>query len=109
MQTEGGWTVNVSQPTASYAPPPAAQSWSGKYTQATPLFSLRAGKVALHAASNGASPTRVTLLDQSGQWVGGLENAPGAADQSVTIDVPADGVYIIQVLADADWSVDVQQ
>lgn len=109
VQTEGGWTVNVSQPSASYAPPPPAQRWSGKYSQATPLFSLHAGQVALHATSNGASPTRVTLLDQNGQWVGEVENPPGQAEGSATIQVPADGVYLIQVLADADWSVDTQQ
>jgi len=110
VQSEGGWTVNVSQPKASYAPPPATQRWSGKYTQATPLFSLHAGSVVLHAVSaNSAEQFRATLLDQSGKWVGDIVNAPGAADEKVTIQVPADSVYVIQVLSDGDWIVEVQQ
>ena len=110
VQSDRGWTVNVSQPKASYAPPPATQRWSGKYTQATPLFSLKAGQAVFHAISaNSSEQWRVTLLDQNGQWVGDIVNAPGAADQSATIEIPADGVYVIQVLSDGDWTVEVQQ
>jgi len=110
VQADRGWTVNISQPTAIYTPPPVTQRWSGKYTQATPLFSLHAGPVVLHAVSgNSVEQFRATLLDQNGQWVGDIVNAPGAADQSVTIEVPTDGVYVIQVLSDGDWTVEVQQ
>jgi hypothetical protein len=110
VQSEGGWTVNVSQPKASYAPPPAIQRWSGKYTQATPLFSLHSGQAVFHAVSpNSPEHWRVTLLDQDGRWVGDIVNAPGPVDETVTIQVPADSVYIIQVLSDGDWTVEVQQ
>jgi hypothetical protein len=51
----------------------------------------------------------VTLFDQDGRWVGDIVNAPGAADEKVTIQVPADSVYVIQVLSDGDWTVEVQQ
>jgi hypothetical protein len=110
VQSEGGWTVNVSQPTASYAPPPAYQRWSGRYSQATPLFSLHAGPIVIHAVSpNGVQNWRVSLFDQNGQWVGQVVDGVGDVDKSATIDVPADGVYFIQVLADSDWIVESQQ
>jgi hypothetical protein len=110
VQSEGGWTVNVSQPKASYAPPPPIQRWGGKYTQATPLFSLHTGQAVFHAVSpNSPEHWRVTLFDQDGRWVGDIVNAPGAADVSATIEIPADGVYVIQVLSDGDWMVEVQQ
>jgi hypothetical protein len=110
VQSEGGWTVNVSQPTAAYATPPAKQRWGGRYSQATPLFSLHAGQAAFHAVSpNSTQNWRVTLLDQNGQWVADIVSGPSTPDVSVTIDVPADGVYLLQVLADGDWVVEVQQ
>jgi hypothetical protein len=110
VQSEGGWTVNVSQPTAAYATPPTKQRWSGRYSQATPLFSLHAGQAAFHAISpNSTQNWRVTLLDQNGQWVADIVSGPSTPDVSVTIDVPADGVYLLQVLADGDWVVEVQQ
>ena len=110
VQSEGGWTVNISQPMATYAPPPPYQRWSGRYSQATSLFSLRAGATVVHAVSpNGLQNWRVTLFDQNGQWVGDVVDGVGEVDKSATIDVPADGVYFIQVLADGDWIVESQQ
>ena len=41
--------------------------------------------------------------------LGNQLNAPGAADQTMTLQVPADSVYVIQVLSDGDWTVEVQQ
>ena len=110
MQADRGWTVNVWQPKASYAPAPAMQRWGGKYSQATPLFSLKAGQAAFHAVSaNSQAHFAATVLDQNGQWVGDIVNATGAADQSSMIEIPADSVYLIEVQSDGDWTVEVQQ
>jgi hypothetical protein len=110
VQSDRGWTVNIWQPTASYAPPPATQRWSGKYSQATPLFSLKAGPATFHAVSaNSQTHFAANLLDQHGQWVGEIVNATGAADLSSAIEIPADGVYLIEVQSDGDWTVEVQQ
>jgi hypothetical protein len=110
VQSEGGWTVNISQPTASFMPPPAKQSWSGKYWQITPLFSLKAGEAVLHAIiPNRSTYFDATLFDQKVQYVGEIVNKSGAPEQSVAVTIPADGVYVIQVYADGDWTVEVQQ
>ena len=72
MQADGGWTVNVTQPQATYAPPPARQQWSGHGWQASPLFSLKAGQARFHAVSpndkavSAQDPARVDLLDEEG-------------------------------------------
>ena len=110
VQSEGGWTVNVSQPRASFAPPPATQRWSGAYWQATPLFSLKAGKATLHAIiPNSSTHFEATLADQNREFVGEIQNTAGAAEQSVEVKIPADGVYLIQVYGDADWTIEVRQ
>jgi hypothetical protein len=110
VQSEGGWTVNVSQPTASFAPPPPTQRWSGKYWQITPLFLLKAGQATLHAIiPNSSTQFEATLYDQNVQYVGEVSNKSGAPEQSIALTIPADGIYIIQVFGDGDWTVEVQQ
>jgi hypothetical protein len=110
VQADRGWTVNIWQPTASYAPPPATQRWSGKYSQATPLFSLKAGPATFHAVSaNSQALFTVYLYHQNGQYAEAIVNAPGAVDQSIAIEIPADGVYLIKVESEGDWTVEVQQ
>ena len=72
VQSGEGWTVNVTQPKATYAPPPAKQQWSGHGWQASPLFSLKAGAAHFHAVSpndkavSSETPARVDLLNQDG-------------------------------------------
>jgi hypothetical protein len=48
-------------------------------------------------------------VDQQARSSGSIVEASGAADQSATIDIPSDGVYLIQVVSDGDWTVEVQQ
>jgi hypothetical protein len=110
IQADRGWTVNIWQPQASYTPPPATQRWSGRYAQVTPLFSLKAGQATFHAISaNSQAQFTVYLYNQNGQYVEAIVNTPGAADQSIAITIPADGVYLIKVQSDGDWTVEVQQ
>ena len=110
VQSEGGWTVNVSQPTATFAAPPAMQRWSGKYWQATPLFSLKAGQATFHATiPNASTKFEATLYDQNVQYVAELKNTSGASEQSATATIPADGIYVVQVFSDGDWTLEVQQ
>jgi hypothetical protein len=110
VQAEEGWTVNITQPKATYSPPPAVQSWSGHAIQATGLFSLKAGPATFHVVSAGNKEEfRVSLLDQNGLHVETIANATGPGDVTTTIEIPADGVYVVQVQVDADWTLEVQQ
>jgi hypothetical protein len=110
VQSEGGWTVNVSQPKAAYAPPPAEQRFSGRFSQATPLFSLKAGAVTFHAASaNNKEVFRMNVLNQNGEWVADIANTTGPADITEAGEVPADGIYVVQVISDGDWTLEIRQ
>ena len=117
VEASGGWTVNISQPKATYAPPPAKQQWSGHSWQASPLFSLKAGRARFHVvspndqAASKETPARVDLLDQNGIRVG--ESFAGGSDPldvTADIDIPSDGVYILRIfIIDADWTITVEQ
>lgn len=116
VQGSGGWTVNVTQPKATYAPPPARQQWSGHGWQASPLFSLKAGPARFHIVSlnnkavDSETPARVDLLDQEGVSVGSYDGGSGPVDATVEVNIPGDGVYILALLFyDADWTVTVEQ
>jgi hypothetical protein len=110
VQADAGWTVNVMQPKATYSSPPATQQWKGRGWQATGLFSLKAGSATFHAVTpNGKEEFRVALLDENGVYVEGIAETTGVADVSATIPIPKDGVYLLLVISDGDWTVDVQQ
>jgi hypothetical protein len=110
VQAEEGWTVNVTQPKATYSPPPAVQRWSGHALQTTGLFSLKAGSASFHVVSAGNKEEfRVNLLDANGVGIGTIADARGPGDVTTALDIPADGVYIIEIQVDADWSLEVQQ
>jgi hypothetical protein len=116
VQAEGGWTVNVSQPTATYAAPPARQQWRGHGWQATPLFSLKTGPAHFHAvspndqAAQAQTPARVDLLDQEGTQVGSFAAGTDPIDVTTDLTIPADGVYLLRVyFYQADWTISVEQ
>jgi hypothetical protein len=116
VQAEGGWTVNVSQPTATYAAPPARQQWRGHGWQATPLFSLKTGPAHFHVvspndqAAQAQTPARVDLLDQEGTQVGSFAAGTDPIDVTTDLTIPADGVYLLRVyFYQADWTISVEQ
>jgi hypothetical protein len=110
VQAEGGWTVNVTQPKATYSPPPPKQEWSGRGLQATNLFSLKGTRATVHVASaDNKDIFRVSLLDENGLHVEGIADSKGPFETTIPVDVPADGVYIFQVQIDGNWTLDVQQ
>jgi hypothetical protein len=116
VQSAGGWTVNVSQPTGAYAPPPATQQWRGHGWQASPLFSLKAGPARFHAvspndkAASSDTPARVDLLNQDGVEIGSFAEGKDPIDATAEITVPADGVYILRIhFYQADWAITVDQ
>ncbi len=116
VQSGEGWTVNVTQPKASYSLPPAQQQWRGHGWQGSPLFSLKAGTAHFHAVSPNDkavktdSTARVDLLDQNGIEVGSFAEGKDPIDVTADINIPSDGVYILRIIfMDADWTITVQQ
>ena len=110
VQAEGGWTVNVMQPKSAYSPPPAVQSWKGFGPQAVMPFSLKAGRATFRAVGSGGKEAfTVTLLDQDGRHINDIAEATGNADISTDLEIRADGVYVIEVIFDGNWTVEVRQ
>jgi hypothetical protein len=93
------------------APPPASgkQTFSGHGSSTTQPFQLKAGALRYHATHNGGSNFIVHLLAPNGSISQFLVNEIGPVDQSRVVNIPATGMFLLDVDADGDWVVELQQ
>ena len=74
------------------------------------MFSLKAGAARFHAVGTGGEHNFiVTLLDQNGGYAGLVANKIGAADVSTAINIPKNGVDLLEVEYEGSWTIGVQQ
>jgi hypothetical protein len=60
-------------------------------------------------SANNKERFTVQLMNQDGNWVADIANTQGPADETTTGEVPADGVYIVRVISDGDWTLEITQ
>ncbi len=87
---------------------PLPQSFSGTGNQNTPLFTANAGAVFVAGSHNGTRNFIVEVLDSRGQVVALAANAIGNTTTSQSIRIPARGIYVFNVTADGDWTIDAK-
>ena len=111
VDADGSWTVTITQPRGTYSPPPATQTFSGKGPTVTQLFSLKAGAARFQMEhKNGDSNFIVHLIDaNTGRTVDFLANEIGPANLSTIENIRANGVFVLEIDADGDWNVTIQQ
>jgi PKD repeat protein len=93
IQADGDWTITVEQPTPSSAPSPP-QSYTGHGQEFSPA---------------GSANFIVLLLDDQGDWVELLVNEIGSFDGSKAIGIDAPGLHLLDIQADGDWTITVEQ
>lgn len=89
------------------SPEPIALSGTGQ--QATSKFTLKYGLATFKIAHDGSDNFSVTLLDGSGAYTSLLVNEIGTFDGSKAIQIGSTGEYLLDVSADGNWSVTIQQ
>jgi hypothetical protein len=109
ISANGDWTVNVQQPNPAAATLQAPQTFQGHGQQASPLVRLATGLATFRMTHNGESNFAITLLDGQGRYVELLANEIGAFDGSKAVRIDTSGPYILDIAADGDWTVSVQQ
>ena len=111
--TSGGtWVLTVSQP----VPPPQTPFASpgnpltGRGDQATSFVRLHSGATAIRFEYAATGNFAVTLYDaETGRQIGSpLAQATGPFQQTVTIPIPREGIYIFDVTATDVWSITIQ-
>jgi hypothetical protein len=108
---DGTWTIDILQPgPAEFAQAVALpRTFTGHGDQTTVFFAARPGLLRVKGRQTGESNFIVELLDTRGDIVGLAANVVGAAPSSQVVPIPSAGVYIFNVTADGDWSLDVSQ
>lgn len=109
VATTGEWSIQIGQSIVASAPgPPRKLSGSGQ--AASDFFSLKAGPATFKVSHQGSGTLAPTLLrGTDGSVVTILANELGRFSGSKTVEIPADGVYLVDVIASGAWSIDVSQ
>jgi len=103
-----GATSNASQAISvvtQYSP----LSFTGHGPQVTGFFTLASGLTTFHMEHAGSANFIVLLLDDQGDWVELLVNEIGNFDGSKAIGIDAPGLHLLDIQADGDWTITVEQ
>ena len=104
VRAKGPWTVKVEQPRPADAP--RKVSFSGDRETATGFFRMSRGTKDFEITHRGEGRFAVRLLDENGKNVGkSLAKKKGPFQDSKSVRVPRDGIYLLQVDADGPWTV----
>jgi hypothetical protein len=87
----------------------APQTINGRGQQVSARFSLDSGLSIFRLRHGGNRNFIVHLLDQNGAIVEFLTNEIGAFDGSRAAGIQFAGTYVLEVQADGDWSVTIEQ
>jgi hypothetical protein len=106
VTADGDWSVSIDQPRPETAPD-SPISLSGKAPQGTEFFTLSKGLHVFETSHKGSGIFRVQLLNASGQRIEQITGVVGNYDGSRAIKIEQTGIYLMNIVADGDWSVSV--
>jgi hypothetical protein len=107
VQADGNWTFNIQQPrptTGESAP----RTITGTKTEVSPFLTLKKGLTVFKYGYQGDSRFSATLMDSTGRAVEQIVNTLKATNGSAPIKIEEEGIYFLNVNADANWQIDVQ-
>ncbi len=105
VDSDGPWTITITQPRTTSAP--SSANLSGRGPEATAFFSLSSGLHMFAFTHDGSSNFIVHLLDKNGNSVESLVNEIGAYSGSKA-EYISSGIYLLNVEADGNWAVQIQ-
>ncbi len=87
----------------------SSQQYSGYGQQVSPKFKLRGGLVVFYMTHNGRGNFHIWLLDDKGTRIALLVNKTGNFDGAKAVGIKSAGAYLLDIAADGDWTVKVDQ
>ena len=94
---------------ASHFPATLPVTLGGEGQQVSSFFEMEAGLAIFRLTHDGRSNFAVWLIDSQGQRVELLVNEIGSFDGSTAIGIDQTGVHILDVTADGNWTVSIEQ
>ncbi len=107
VQARGGWTFTIEQPRPTSGET-APTTLAGKRSEVSPFLSLEKGLSVFKYNYQGKGRFAAFLTDANGRLVEQLVNTLKATEGSTPVKVPEDGLYFINVTADAPWQIEVE-
>jgi hypothetical protein len=107
VQADGNWTfaINQPRPTTGESTP---RTIHGKRTEVSPFLSLKKGLAVFKYDYQGNSRFSVSLMDKNGRVIEQIANSLKATEGSAPVKIQEDGIYFLNISADANWQIDVQ-
>jgi len=97
-------------PTLEATPTPEPINLSGKGQQASQKFHLNQGLAIFKITHDGGGFFNIDLLDNQGNYIAGLAFEIGESfDGSKAVGIDESGTYILDIKADGDWTVRIEQ
>ena len=101
--------TNTVKPTDKPTSTPALQKLSGTGQQVSPKFSLNTGLAIFRMKHGGSGHFGIWLLDNTCNKKELLVNEVGGFDGAKAVGISQSGIYILDVSADATWTVSIEQ
>ena len=109
IATRGRWSVNIDQSVPTEAPLPP-KKLEGTGATASEFFSLKAGPARFRLTYNGTGLFAPQLINAAdGTVITLLANELSDFRGDKTVEIVADGIYLVDVTAGGAWTIDVSQ
>jgi hypothetical protein len=109
IATRGQWSVKIDQSVPTEAPLPP-KKLKGDRAAASEFFSLKAGPAKFRLTYKGAGLFAPQLINAAdGTVVTLLANELSDFTGDKTVEIFADGIYVVDVTASGPWTIDVSQ
>ncbi len=109
VATRGKWTAKIDQSVPTEAPLPP-KKLEGNGAAASDFFSLKAGPAKFRLTYDGAGLFAPSLINAAdGTVITLLANELSNFNGDKTVEVFADGIYLVDVTASGKWSIDISQ
>lgn len=105
---DGAWTIDISEPSPTTGETPPV-SLTGTGDTAAQVLDLQAGSARFNMTHDGDSNFIVWLYDEAGTAEALLANEIGQYDASTVENIPSDGFYFLDIVADGAWTIEVSQ
>ncbi len=114
VTADGRWSADVEQPRPTSAPEPP-QTFTSVGQSVPPPFMLNEGLATFRMTHDGSANFAIWLVDANGELIELLVNEIGPFDGSKAVSVTGDifaaspGIHFLDVAADGNWSVTIEQ
>jgi hypothetical protein len=108
IDAEGSWEIRYEQPGPNASGPPAPVTFNGQGKRAASV-QLNPGLARFTLTHDGDGYFGVTLYDKNGDYVDLLANEIGPHSGSSASSIDLAGVHWIDIQANGNWTIDIQQ